>query len=125
MNCQVVVGFAEILRSESKKEVLQALCNVFSIVPNLPKIVVYDAGCLMVRFLRNNYDNRSKPNSIRVTPQSKILHDSVKWMIDRFHLNNHVQVNLTAGIDQNQPCSLLNVEVITVPLSQQTSVYLH
>ena len=93
MNCQVIVGFAEILRSESRKEVLQALCNVFSVVPTLPRIIVYDAGCLLVRFLRSNYDNKSKNNCIRVSAESKILHDSVKWMIDRFHLNNHVQVS--------------------------------
>ena len=125
MNCQVIVGFAEILRSESRKEVLQALCNVFSIVPSLPRIIVYDAGCLLVRFLRNNYDNRSNPNSIRVTTQSKILNDSVKWMIDRFHLNNHVQVNRTEGLDQSKPCSQLRVEVVTVPFSSQTSIHLH
>lgn len=86
MNCQVVVGFAEILRSESKKEVLQALCNVFSIVPTLPRIIVYDAGCLLVRFLRNNYKKENRDNGIRVTTESRILHNSVKWMIDRFHL---------------------------------------
>lgn len=91
-NCQIVVGFAEILRSESKKEVVQALANAFHLAPTLPRLVVYDAGCLLVKFIMANFNDPNRPNSIQLTPETKILHDEVKWMIDRFHLQNHIDV---------------------------------
>jgi hypothetical protein len=91
-NCQIVIGFAEILRSETKKEVVQALANVYHLAPHLPRLVVYDAGCLLVKFIKANYNMPNRPNSIHVTPETKILHDEVKWMIDRFHLQNHTEV---------------------------------
>jgi hypothetical protein len=84
-----VVGFAEILRSESKKEVVQALANAYHLAPTLPRLVVYDAGCLLIQFIKANFNDPNKPNTIRPTPETKILHSEVKWMIDRFHLQNH------------------------------------
>ena len=54
MNSQVVIGFEEVLRSESKKHVLQALANVFTLAPTLPRFVIYDAGCMLIQFLRSN-----------------------------------------------------------------------
>ncbi len=91
-NCQIVVGFAEILRSESKKEVVQALANTYHLAPNLPRLVVYDAGCLLVKFIKANFNAPNRSNSIIFTPETKILHSEVKWMIDRFHLQNHIDV---------------------------------
>lgn len=91
-NCQIVTGFAEILRSESKKEVVQALANMYHLAPTLPRLVVYDAGCLVVKFIKANFTNPNRPNAIRVTPETKILYNDVKWMIDRFHLQNHTDV---------------------------------
>jgi len=87
-----VIGFAEILRSESKKEVVQALANTYNLAPTLPRFVVYDAGCLIVKFIKANFNNPNRTNSIYVTPETKILHDEIKWMIDRFHLLNHIDV---------------------------------
>ncbi|CAF4122600.1 unnamed protein product, partial [Rotaria magnacalcarata] len=67
-NCQIVIGFAEILRSESKKEVVQALANMYHLAPTLPRLVVYDAGCLLIKFIKANFNNSTRPNSINVTP---------------------------------------------------------
>lgn len=92
-NCQIVVGFAEILRSESKKEVVQALANMYHLAPALPRLVVYDAGCLLVKFIKANFNALNRPNSIIQTAETKILNNEVKWMIDRFHLQNHIDVS--------------------------------
>lgn len=92
-NCQIVVAFAEILRSESKKEVTQILANTYNLVPKLPRYVIYDAGCLLIKFIKANFNDPTKTNSIYLTPETKVLHNEIKWMIDRFHLQNHVDVN--------------------------------
>ena len=91
-NCQIAIGFAEILRSETRKEVVQALANFYHLAPSLPRLVVYDTGCLLVKFIKANFNNPTKPNTIRFTQETKILHSEVKWMIDRFHLQNHTDV---------------------------------
>jgi hypothetical protein len=92
-NCQIVIGFGEILRSENKREVVQALANLYHLAPNLPRLLVCDAGCLLVKFLRGNFINPNKLDSILLPRETAILHDEVCWIIDRFYLQHHTDVN--------------------------------
>lgn len=92
-NCQVIVSFEEILRSESRKQVIQALSNAYTFVPSLPRIVIYDAGCLLVKYLRSNYESRTSTSDLVKTPQLKLLYEEVKFFVDRFHLGNHREVS--------------------------------
>lgn len=91
-NCQVIVSFEEILRTESRKQVLQALANAYTIVPTLPLIVIYDAGCLLIKFLRSNYECLSRANQMTRTDGLNILYRQVRFFVDRFHLTNHKEV---------------------------------
>lgn len=90
-DCQVIIGFEEILRSESRKQVLQALSNLYTISPTLTKIVVYDAGCLLAKFVRSNFENESKRNQYNNTMGLQML-KQVRFFVDRFHLTNHIDV---------------------------------
>ena len=92
-NCQVIVGFEEILRSESRKQVLQALSNLYTISPMLTRIVIYDAGCLLAKYVRSNFEDESKRNEYNNTVGLKILKE-VRFFVDRFHLTNHIDVIL-------------------------------
>jgi hypothetical protein len=40
----IILDVAELVRSESRKEVLDLLTHVFKCNPNLPRTIVYDAG---------------------------------------------------------------------------------
>lgn len=91
-NCRVIVAFEEILRSESRKQVIQALSNGFQMVPSLPKIVVYDAGCVLVKYLRSKYEDPSSDNDMLRTSGVQTLYNEVRFFVDRFHLKNHTQV---------------------------------
>ncbi|CAF1092942.1 unnamed protein product, partial [Didymodactylos carnosus] len=88
-NCRVVVGFEEILRNESKKQVLQALANAFTLAPTLPRFVIYDAGCLLTQFLRSNSDDKGQPIEILDSKAAQILKNEVRFFVDKFHLSNH------------------------------------
>ncbi|CAF3850826.1 unnamed protein product [Adineta steineri] len=95
-NCQVIVAFEEILKSESKKQVTQALTNMYTLAPFLPKLVIYDAGCLLAKFILNNFKDESKPNeSINNNNNNTGLNilKTARFFIDRFHLTNHKDVN--------------------------------
>lgn len=91
-NCQVIISFEEILRAESRKQVIQALSNVYTMVPTLPRIVIYDAGCLLIKYLRSNYQDESKSNEVLRTNGLRLLHEEVRFFVDRFHLVNHKEV---------------------------------
>ncbi len=93
-NCRVVVGFEEILRTESKKQVLQALANVFTLAPTLPRFVIYDAGCLLVQFIRSDSENGGQMKEIVDTQAAQILKNEVRFFVDRFHLSNHKEVRI-------------------------------
>ncbi|CAF4674457.1 unnamed protein product [Rotaria socialis] len=88
-SCQVIIAFEEILRSKSKKQVLQALRNVYTITPMLIRIIIYDTACLLAKYVRSNFDNESKRNEFNNTIGMKILKE-VRFFVDRFHLTNHV-----------------------------------
>jgi len=88
-NCQVIVGFEEILKSESRKQVTQALANIYTLNPHLPKIIIYDAGCLLAKFIRNNLHLETTSNN--ANSALNILKNT-RFFVDRFHLPNHRQV---------------------------------
>lgn len=88
------MSFEEILRSESRKQIIQALSNAFTMVPSLPRIVIYDAGCLLIKFLRSSYENQTTESEMVKTSQIKLLYEEVKFFVDRFHLVNHRDVSL-------------------------------
>ena len=61
----MIVAFEEILRSESRKQVLQVLSNLYTISPFLTRIVIYDAGCLLAKYVRSSFaTNREEMNII-------------------------------------------------------------
>ena len=72
-NCQVIIGFEEILRSESRKQVIQALTNIYNIVLALTRVVIYDAGCLLAKSVRANFADESKSNDFSNSPGFKAL----------------------------------------------------
>lgn len=90
-NCQVIIGFEEILRSESRRQVLQALSNLYTIDPTLSKIVIYDAGCLLAKYVRSNFENEFQRNQNNNTVGLKTVKE-IRFFVDRFHLKNHVDV---------------------------------
>ena len=91
-NCQVIIGFEEILRSESKKQISQALSNLYTITPTLTKIVIYDAGCLLAKFVRTNFQDKTTSDDSNETTGLKALRQ-VRFFVDRFHLSNHKEVD--------------------------------
>ncbi|CAF1508000.1 unnamed protein product [Adineta steineri] len=94
-NCQVIVAFEEILKSESKKQVTQALANMYTLAPFLPKLVIYDAECLLAKFILNNFKDESKSNeSVNNNNNNTGLNilKTARFFIDRFHLTNHKDV---------------------------------
>ena len=97
-NCQVVISFEEILRAESRKQVLQALANIYTIVPSLPRVVIYDAGCLLVKYLRSNYENETAKRTMIRTNGLRILYEQVRFFVDRFHLTNHREVECSSSL---------------------------
>ncbi len=91
-NCQVIVGFEEILKSESRKQVTQALANTYTLAPSLSKIVIYDAGCLLAKFIRSNFQDELKSNEYNNNIGLNML-KKVRFFVDRFHLSNHKDVS--------------------------------
>lgn len=90
-NCQVIIGFEEILRCESRKQIIQALVNLYTINPMLTRIVIYDAGCLLAKSVRANFNDESKTNEFNDIIGLKALNE-VRFFVDRFHLSNHKEV---------------------------------
>ncbi|CAF3280764.1 unnamed protein product [Rotaria socialis] len=87
-NCQVIICFEEILRSESRKQVMQALTDLYTITPMLTRIVIYDAGCLLAKSVRANFADESRSNEFNNNIGFKALKE-VRFFVDRFHLSNH------------------------------------
>ena len=94
----MVISFEEILRAESRKQVLQALANIYTIVPSLPRVVIYDAGCLLVKYLRSNYDNETAKRTMIRTNGLRILYEQVRFFVDRFHLTNQREVECSSSL---------------------------
>lgn len=90
-NCQVIIGFEEILRSESRKQVIQALANIYTISPTLTRVVIYDAGCLLAKSFQSNFADESKLNEFNKSIGFRALKE-VRFFVDRFHLSNHKDV---------------------------------
>ncbi|CAF1674728.1 unnamed protein product [Adineta ricciae] len=87
-NCQVIVGFEEILRSESRKQIIQAISNLYTIAPMLTRIFIYDSGCLLAKSVRATLANESVSNKCNTYPGIKALTE-IRFFVDRFHLSNH------------------------------------
>lgn len=91
-NCQVIIAFEEILRCESRKQVIQALANLYTIAPMLTRVVIYDAGCLLAKSFRANFADESKSNEFSNSIGFRALKE-VQFFVDRFHLSNHKDVS--------------------------------
>ena len=87
-NCQVVVGFEEVLRSESRKQVAQALANIYTLSPILTNIVIYDAGYLLAKFIQTNLQGKVELIGINEGVGLTALKQA-RFFVDRFHLSNH------------------------------------
>ncbi|CAF5017808.1 unnamed protein product, partial [Rotaria sp. Silwood1] len=74
--------------SESRKQVIQALANLYTIAPMLTKIVIYDSGCLLAKSVRGTFADGSISNEHNNSPGVKALTE-VRFFVDRFHLSNH------------------------------------
>ncbi|CAF3868483.1 unnamed protein product, partial [Rotaria sp. Silwood1] len=81
-----------ILVSESRKQVIQALANLYTIAPMLTKIVIYDSGCLLAKSVRGTFADGSISNEHNNSPGVKALTE-VRFFVDRFHLSNHKDVS--------------------------------
>ncbi|CAF3463751.1 unnamed protein product [Rotaria socialis] len=103
-NCQVIIGFEEILRSESRKQVIQALTNLYTITPMLTRIVICDAGCLLAKSVRANFVDESRSNEFNNNIGFRALKE-VRFFVDRFHLSNHkdkyCHVHLNIDLDDD------------------------
>ncbi|CAF3957522.1 unnamed protein product [Rotaria sp. Silwood1] len=78
--------------SESRKQVIQALANLYTIAPMLTKIVIYDSGCLLAKSVRGTFADGSISNEHNNSPGVKALTE-VRFFVDRFHLSNHKDVS--------------------------------
>ena len=63
--------------------------RLFPLDPHLPKIIIYDAGCLLAKFIRNNLHLETTSNN--ANSALNILKNT-RFFVDRFHLPNHRQV---------------------------------
>ncbi|CAF4224174.1 unnamed protein product, partial [Rotaria magnacalcarata] len=68
-NCNVVVAFTEIFRSETIKEILNGLVSIVNISPSLPPAIIYDDACHLIRRLIDGQAN----GEINVTPAIRYL----------------------------------------------------
>ncbi|UJR24355.1 hypothetical protein I4U23_005732 [Adineta vaga] len=80
----VIVAFQELLRTESKKEVIDILTRVYKCNEKLPRTIVYDAGCLLEQYVRNQWAKGSMKQST-----ATMIVANARYLIDRFHLVNH------------------------------------
>ncbi|CAF1536357.1 unnamed protein product [Rotaria sordida] len=83
-NCNVVVAFTEIFRSETIKEILNGLISIVNISPSLPPCIVYDDACHLVRRLIDGQIN----GEFNITPALLYLNKKT-FNIDRMHISNH------------------------------------
>jgi hypothetical protein len=90
-NCQVIISFEEILRSESRKQIIQSLANLYTISPQSSRIVIYDAGCLLAKSVQANFGKELQLNQFKDNPGVQALQE-LKFFVDRFHLSNHKDV---------------------------------
>jgi hypothetical protein len=103
----IILAVAELIRTESRKEVIDILTHVFRCNQKLPPIIVYDAGkallleitqskrvsfvkylgCLLKSYVQNQWKNKT----MKQTAATNIVANS-RYLIDRFHLVNHKKV---------------------------------
>ncbi|CAF1567284.1 unnamed protein product, partial [Didymodactylos carnosus] len=86
-NCNVIVAFTELLRTETVKEFINLLCTIIRITPTISSFVFYDDMCHVIKHIILHYNTSSK-TPIRKTDAMDILYET-KFLIDKFHFNNH------------------------------------
>ena len=63
-SCQAIIGFEDIRQTESQKQPLQALTHMYTTVPTLSLVLIYDADCLLIKCLRLNYQKSPEANEM-------------------------------------------------------------
>jgi hypothetical protein len=82
-NCGIICSYCEILSSESLTQVTQLLLDTISYSTVFPKYIIYDNACHLSVYIKNhNIGDKSKRGDILMKS---------KFVIDRFHIKNHVR----------------------------------
>lgn len=76
--CGLILGFNELITSESRTDVIEFLKNLFTITERAYEYCLYDNGCHLSESIQANLAHNN------------ILKD-LKCYIDKFHLKNHVR----------------------------------
>ncbi len=77
-SCGVVLGYEELIRSESNKSVIDLLKKIFMTTDHNYNYCLYDNACHLDETIKSNSDQHTILNAI-------------SFFIDRFHLKNHVR----------------------------------
>ncbi|CAF1466865.1 unnamed protein product, partial [Didymodactylos carnosus] len=115
-NCGIIIGYAEMLRSEETIKVLiNNICNIIKISPNIPDLIFYDDACHLVKFICNHYRKE-----INETAAMTLLWNK-RFLIDKFHYHNHVDPWCRRYLDYRQ---FPETEILNSQSCEQTNSWL-
>ena len=99
----IILAVAELIRTESRKEVLDLLTHVYKCNQQLPRIIVYDAGnvnLFTLSFLFDTNNNNIRLSTTTICPQSMVQWSNQTITSD----NNYCQLTLPhRSFPPNQP----------------------
>ena len=103
-NCGVICSYKEIMTSESLTQVTQLLLDTISHSFLFPKYIIYDNACHLEAYIKNNKINEK-------SKRGEILSNS-KFLIDRWHIINHVREDCHRNYNMGLHQELININSV-------------